>query len=958
MPRIMQKVHIKLPLLVAIFSVVAIGCPASSFGAETCRITRSLDQIHADWLRQAQLRNTPPAVKGKAVTPQMDAAGACDGVINGKWGFHTEREPRPWWQVDLGQVTRIGRIVVYNRCDIPARASRMIVLLSTDGNDFKKAYQHNGTVFYGKTDNTPLVIQLNGSEARYIRLQLPATDYFHLDEVQVYASDSKKNIAIGRPATQSSISQWSAQSHHVPQPRYNTPEVIRRGLTLAGDFAHMGVEVTKHRTFLRNGRRNMHRWSPDDAESLRRCRYIRARSAIRKMALANPLLNFRSILFVKRAPGALPHMSDQFYGWWSRPGGGICILDDFATDRPTLRCLTEDWPPGNFLRPDLSFDAKRILFAYCRYYPRVAAAEKVDKDQLPADAFYNIYEMRIDGTGVRQLTHGRYDDFDARYLPDGRIVFLSTRKGQFVRYTEDCSRSTTSRTLPDSYVRCGGDNKRPCAVYTLHTMDADGANIRPISAFENFEWTPTVAPDGRILYARWDYIDRFNGHFMSLWSTNQDGTNPNLFFGNYTTHPQCIFEAVPIPDSDKLVFTAAAHHSIVGGALALLDRNAGTEGAEPITRLTPEVCFPEIEGWPPCYYANPYPLSEKYFLVTWSNARLPPHRGSQQVTGRDNPTNSMGIYLYDAFGNLELLYRDAEISSMNPIPVRPRPRPAVHSTAAHQPSSDAGRVLLQDVYEGLEGIERGAIKRLRIVGVPPKVQPHMNTPHLGVSKEDPGKFVLGTVPVESDGSAYFHLPAGVPVFFQALNEEGLAIQTMRSLTYTQPRQTLSCIGCHEHRHQAPPVRSMPLAAMRSPSRLTPGPEGSWPLRFDRLVQPVLDESCVRCHSPQADDPRAAAPDLTAPDAYRNLLAFADNDLHDLAFERDRSHVGRCVAQNSKLYALLTESDGHEGVRLTAEQLDRIVTWMDLYAHRLGSFSPQQEQQLVRLRQQLAELLNQ
>ena len=186
---------------------------------------------------------------------------------------------------------------------------------------------------------------------------------------------------------------------------------------------------------------------------------------------------------------------------------------------------------GELLNPDLSYDGKRVLFAYCTYYPSVAGmVNKVDKQKLPEDSFYNIYEMNVDGTGRRRVTHGRYDDFDPHYLPNGEIVFLSTRKGTSIQCSRTSAAATEDAICPDSYVRCGGDAYRPVAVFTLHVMDAAGKNLRPISAFENFEWTPSVAWDGRILYARWDYIDRFNGPFVSLWSTNPDGTGAQLIY--------------------------------------------------------------------------------------------------------------------------------------------------------------------------------------------------------------------------------------------------------------------------------------------------------------------------------------------------------------------------------------------------------------------------------------------
>ncbi len=633
--------------------------------------------------------------------------------------------------------------------------------------------------------------------------------------------------------------------------------------------------------------------------------YLQARWTVRKLALRNPLLDFDSILFAQSAPGRFPHMSDQFYGWWSRPGGGIFLLENFKTE-PKVRCLTTDLPEGSYLRPDLSYDGKKVLFAYCKFYPHVPdLKDKATKANLPEEAFYHIFEMNIDGTGRRQVTHGRYDDFDARYLPSGEIVFLSTRKGTFLQCTKANTSSTLQADLSDSYVRCGGDNYRPVPVFTLHVMDREGKNLRPLSAFENFEWTPAVANDGRILYTRWDYIDRFNGPFFSLWSTNPDGSNPQLVYGNYTVRPQVVCEAVPIPSSHKLMVVAAAHHSILGGSLVVLDRNYGTEEQTPIKRLTPEVPFPETEAWANSYYANPWALSEEHYLVGWSNRKLPPHSrvdGSEQ-----NPVNAMGVYLYDAFGNLTLLYRDAKISSGNPIPVRPRAKPPVYTGEVAWNESAEGAFLIQDIYQGLDGVPRGTIKSVRIIGVPPKTQPHMNTPNIGVSAEDPGKILVGTAPVEADGSANFRVPSGFPVFFQALDEEGLAVQTMRSLTYVWPKQTLSCVGCHESRESAPTAGKPPIAALREPSKLVAGPPGSWPMRFDHLVQPVLDRACVSCHKPGSEDIKASRFDLTASKAYDNLLAYGENDLRKLAFERDRSFVGECTARKSKLLALLKDS---------------------------------------------------
>ena len=377
------------------------------------------------------------------------------------------------------------------------------------------------------------------------------------------------------------------------------------------------------------------------------------------------------------------------------------MLEGFKSVAPRLRCLTSDMPEGSFMGPDLSFDGNKLLFAYCRFHPELAAEpNKANKANVPEDAFYHIYEMNIDGSGRHPLTHGKYDDFDARHLPSGDLVFVSTRKGTAIQCSDAFSESTRNEDHPDSYVRCGGDNFRPVPVFTLHGMDADGRNLRPLSAFENFEWAPSIANDGRILYTRWDYIDRFNGHFFSLWSANQDGGNPQLVYGNYTVKPQVKIEARAIPGPSKLVFTACAHHSIYGGSLCLLDRGAGTEGDAPITRLTPEVPFPETEANVDQYYANPWPLSEEYFLVSWSDLKLPPHC---RATEEQNPRNATGIYLLDKFGNLELLYREPDMSSASPMPVAPRERPPVQASLAGSNGPLEGRVLMQDVARGLDG---------------------------------------------------------------------------------------------------------------------------------------------------------------------------------------------------------------------------------------------------------------
>jgi hypothetical protein len=927
-------------------------------------------QIEADWLGQERY-HSDPTVRDMAleVTACADAAGGCDGIKDGKWGFHTGQAENPWWQVDLSVSQPIARVVVWNRTDgASERAVRLMVRLSDDGKVWHTVYTHNGVTFYGFTDKKPLVVHLRDQKSRFVRIQLPDVTFLHLDEVEVFGpAGPETNLALNRPTDQISASQWSTPKRSrnlLDWKKRSAPrvaEIVAHCRRLAQELREHGIDVSSEAEAIADLTRTCEALP---TEAIGKTHYLQARWIQRRLTLAHPILDFESLLFAKRVPTGYNHMSDQYIGWWSRPGGGLYILKGVTRDVPAVRCISQAFTaPGSFLRPMLSYDGQKVLFAWCRYYENLAAEQnKLNKDNVPEDAFYHLFEMRIDGTGLRQLTHGKYDDFDGRYLPDGRIVFLSTRRGQFIQCGRDSARQTlVTKDLPDVYVRCGGGPERPCVVYTLHTLEPESGNLCAVSPFEMFEWTPSIAHDGSILYSRWDYVDRDNMPYMSLWATRPDGTNARIVYANYTWTPHCTFEPRCVPNSHKIVFTASAHHSQTMGSLVLLDPTVATEGATPITRLTPEVPFPEIEGWPETYYANPWPLSERFYLVTWGDeGAMAPGKsnGWDRWHTTMRPPNGMGLYLFDAEGNMELLYRDPKISCMYPVPLRPRRRPPRLASGVDWDGPQEGCFLVTDVYRGLSTVTRGDVKALRIIAVPAKTHPTMNYPTLGVTRDDPGKCVLGTVPVEEDGSAYFRVPSGVIVFFQALDARGMAVQTMRSTTHVQPGQTLSCIGCHEPRDEAPPTKPV-LAARRPPSKITVGPEGSWPLRFDRLVQPVLERHCVQCHGPKGVDDGARKFDLTASKAYESLVRYGRPSLYDHVWARYRegqSLEGACPADRSVLLAKITDPNGHYGVTLDDDSLTRLVVWMDGYAQKLGSFSTDQEQRLVALRRDYADLL--
>ena len=965
--RLVGILPVAISLMIALVPSASLADDASD-GLEAWR-----HQIQADWLLQEQFNvgakalagKTPVARRAKAkVTKTTDAAGGCDGVKNGLWGFHTAIESDPWWQVDLGRGQPIGKLAAWNRCDSPGmakRTNRMMVLLSDDAKTWRKVYTHNGQTFGGVPDKKPLTVKLTGQSARYVRLQLAGKTYFHLDEVEIFAPGGSKNIASRKPADQSSISAWSAKAAAkkvtaAPKLEWarRVADIIRKSQLRVVELRRDGLDVSAAAGRLEKLSAGVSAMASDKID---RETYFAARWILRGLTLADPLLNFRSILVTKRVPGTYSHMSDQYYGWWSRPGGGIHIIDDVRSDNPKLRCITDSFKQtGSFLRPMLSYDGKRVLFAWCRHYPNLKGERnKVDKSRIAADAFYHVYEMNVDGSGVRKLTAGKYDSFDARYLPDGRIVFLSTRRGQDLQVCDESTRrSLSAPDRPNIYVRCGGGASRPVAVYTLHSINADGSELRAISPFEEFEWTPSINDDGTILHARWDYVDRHNNAYMSLWSINPDGSNARIVYGNYTRSPHCIFEARPIPNSNKLVFTASAHHAQTMGSLVMLDTTVDIDGPEPLTRLTPEVTFPEIERTAPSQYAHPWPLSERLYLTSWGvESKVREGRGARVGNG-------FGVYVFDAkAGTMELLHRDLAISTTCPIPIAPRKRQPIFPENIDRNGPQQGTFLISDIYRGLKTVKRGDIKAVRIIAVPPKCQPTMNSPSIGHTREDPGKCILGAVPVEADGSAYFRAPSGVIVFFQALDSRGMAVQTMRSTTHVQPGQTLSCIGCHEPRNEAPVSRRRLLAVARGPSRITLAPSGSWPLRFDRLVQPLLDAKCVSCHNPKSKDEKGRKFDLTGAKAYASLSGYGKPSLQQqvhVDYRKGISAEGNCAAANSAVMAMLYGPKGHYKVKLVGEDRQRLIVWMDAYAQWAGSFSDDQELQLTELRRRYAGML--
>jgi hypothetical protein len=682
----------------------------------------------------------------------------------------------------------------------------------------------------------------------------------------------------------------------------------------------------------------------------------------RAIAFSNPLLNFDEIVFIKRHRALFNHMCDQYYGMAATPGGGLYILSDAFGSNPSVRDVLADsvvqqgrlkgqklsggpnTPPawrfdgmgnlhgqphegGSFLSPDLSYDGRSILFAYVECTGDTQHRHHTDPAQghWHEGRCYHIFKVNVDGSGLEQLTDGTWNDFDPCWLPNGRIAFISERRG--------------------GYLRCG----RVCPTYTLFDMAADGSDITCLSFHETNEWHPSVTNEGLIVWTRWDYVDRHGCTAHKPWTTTLDGRDPRPVHGNYSirsSRPDMETDVRAIPGSNKLIAVASPHHGQSYGSLILIDPAVPDDDAMgPVQRITPEVGFPETQGGSQVY-GTPWALSEDYYLCVY-DASMQQGVGFQ---GGGFVAGNYGVYLADAFGNKELLYRDPEIGCLTPMPLQARPcpsvapqlaqrgaetNPAARHTAQETFESAEGTVAVMNVYDSLKPWPEGTqIRQVRVLQVLPMSVPSGGPPHeTGVRVVTAGdsvvpvRYVLGTAPVEADGSAHFVVPANREIFFQALDEKGLAVQSMRSATHLQTGDRLVCAGCHEPKHRvALNTQSLPLALQRPPSRLEPDVDGSNPFSYPRLVQPVLDRHCVQCHQEKSD----VAPNLGREPIVRNWYASYNSLVTKYGFydygDPYRTTPGRFGARASKLYELLQK--GHHDVKLSDEEMYRITLWLD------------------------------
>lgn len=678
--------------------------------------------------------------------------------------------------------------------------------------------------------------------------------------------------------------------------------------------------------------------------------YLAACALRRAMLLNDPLLDFDEIVCVARGTfeGSVRsnpqtadpqggHFVTQYFGFNALPGGGLYriknykrqpeavnILENSLVENGRLQGHKLDY--GAFATPDLSYDGKTIVFAW---------TENADHKWIFSQKkCFHLFKVNVDGTGLVQLTDGPFNDFDPCWLPDGRIAFVSERRGGYIR----CF---------DAYLKVRS--------YTLFSMKDTGEDIVPLSYFETSEWNPSVNNDGQLVYTRWDYVDRENCLGTRFWISGIDGSNPRAPHGNYPLPYHTFPDHVPwkvengrewdsrfgaplvemgiraVPGSPLYMFTAAPHHGSVYGSLCMLDlRVEDDRHMSQVKRVTPEEPFPETEmpGRRHYRYGTPWPLSEDLYLCNeWEN-----------------------LVLLDRHGNKEILYDlrslpcsiDERLRIIDPIPLRARPCPSINPPSgffAKNTDAPKATIAVMDVYNSdLPFPEGTKIKWLRVVQNIPKSNHAMGVPLAGYERENTPRIPLGIVPVEEDGSAYFEAPVAKQLIFQALDENYMAVQSMRSSAFVHPGEQLTCLGCHENTHQAAQRNQFPLALKRSPSQLQPECGPVEPVSYYRQIKPIFEQKCIPCHVEKA----VSLQDMS----YENLkeeytfwfsgAMFTDmTTAYSGVHGGSRTIPGRFGARASKIGQSLLD----EFHRDTVLQDDRhqIIQWLDCNSVRLGAY---------------------
>jgi hypothetical protein len=589
--------------------------------------------------------------------------------------------------------------------------------------------------------------------------------------------------------------------------------------------------------------------------------------------LKGPMAGVDEIVFAVRVSGH-DHWYVNFGYYANEPdrlgyadGGRLCRLN---LRTGTLKVLLDD-PKGGVRDPQLHYDGKKILFSYRR----------------GGTATFHLYEIDIDGGNLKQLTDGPDDDIEPTYCPDGRIVFGSSRCRRFV----NCW-----------YTR----------VATLYQCDGDGRNIRMLSSNNDHDNTPWMLSDGRILYMRWEYVDRSQVHYHHLWTANPDGTGQMVYFGN-ELGGIAMLDAKPIPGTNKVVASFSPGHGIPEhhGFVTIVDPSRGPDMPGAARNVSKQPIW-----------RDPYALTESCFVVA----------------------SKKGLFVMDGEGNNEMFYSLAEqdrfMECHEPRPLMPRPREPV-IPARVDLSKATARLVLEDIYQGrnLEGVKRGEIKKLLVLQqVPKPVNFSGGMEPLTIGGTFTLAQIVGTAPVEPDGSAHFEVPALRSLFLVALDEHDLSVKRMHSFVVLQPGETMSCVGCHEQRNATPHFKPDLAALKRRPSKIEPIADVPQVFDFPRDIQPILDKHCVKCHSPER---REARLDLTGDKTSMYTMSYWAMRTHDLVADGRNQPVGSRAPRSvgSSASRLMKYLDGnHYAAKPSDHEVKMVRLWLETSATYPGTYA--------------------
>jgi hypothetical protein len=611
-----------------------------------------------------------------------------------------------------------------------------------------------------------------------------------------------------------------------------------------------------------------------------------ARPTLHQRALT-AMRGVEEIVFAERGLYEDGHYYATFGHWSSDPakmmhspdGSRLCKLN-LRTRKLTV--LLDD-AGGGIRDPRVHYDGRRILFAY----------------RKGGTKYYHLHEINTDGTGLRPLTAGDFDDVDPEYLADGGIMFVSSRCNRFV---------------PCYHTQVG----------LLHRMDGDGRNVRLLSGNNVGDHRPAMLPDGRVIYTRWEYVDRAPQKFHSLWAMNPDGTEQMVLFGNTVSPDKRFFvmiDALPVPGSEKVVCVFSPGHGYRenAGHVMLVDPKGGPDDWSRAEQISPTRQLGS-EGWArgEVGFRDPYPLSADLFLVAENRSLL----------------------VLDAHGATEEIFR-GQMMVHDPRVIVGRGRERIIPPRS-DPRKSTGTLILANIYQGrhMQGVKPGEVKRLLVLEDLPKPVSYYSLPG-AISMDGTHTLhrILGTVPVAADGSAALEVPALRGLYFVALDERGLAVKRMQSYVALMPGETLSCVGCHEPRTQTTAALAPPAALGRRPSRIEPIADMPDVLDYPRDIQPILDRHCVECHNAKRPEGHVVLTgDRNEWFSLSYYALFASRQVSDSwRYDEDGNHPPRGFG--SAASPLVDKIDGrHYQVRLTDHERRLVQLWIDTGATYAGTYA--------------------